>query len=146
MDDLGRTLINANTKGTRIVLTGRIIDGTGTPLKDALVEIWQADADGHYDHPRDGSKNDPAFQAFGKVIVGADGGYRYPVEYVNQVQRQQSWHLPDPVDPVQVPDVFGGLAVVDVTAGWGATDADELAIHAMYAESASMLGSRGLIA
>lgn len=29
----------------------------------------------------------------------ADGGYRYPVEYVNQVQRQQAWHLPDAVDP-----------------------------------------------
>ncbi len=32
----------------------------------------------------------------------ADGGYRYPVEYVNQVQRQQSWNLPDPVDPANV--------------------------------------------
>jgi hypothetical protein len=32
----------------------------------------------------------------------ADGGYRYPVPYVNQVQRQQAWHLPDPVDPVPV--------------------------------------------
>jgi hypothetical protein len=32
----------------------------------------------------------------------ADGGYRYPAEYVNQVQRQQSWHLPDPVDPAPV--------------------------------------------
>lgn len=32
----------------------------------------------------------------------ADGGYRYPVQYVNQVQRQQSWHLPDPVDPAPV--------------------------------------------
>ncbi len=32
----------------------------------------------------------------------ADGGYRYPVAYVNQVQRQQSWHLPDPVDPAPV--------------------------------------------
>jgi len=32
----------------------------------------------------------------------ADGGYRYPVEYVNQVQRQQSWHLPDCVDPAPV--------------------------------------------
>lgn len=32
----------------------------------------------------------------------ADGGYRYPVDYVNQVQRQQSWHLPDPVDPALV--------------------------------------------
>ena len=32
----------------------------------------------------------------------ADGGYRYPVAYVNQVQRQQSWNLPDPVDPAPV--------------------------------------------
>lgn len=32
----------------------------------------------------------------------ADGGYRYPVEYVNQVQRQQTWNLPDPVDPAPV--------------------------------------------
>jgi hypothetical protein len=33
---------------------------------------------------------------------GADGGYFYPVEYVNMVQRQQTWHLPDPVDPAPV--------------------------------------------
>jgi len=32
----------------------------------------------------------------------SDGGYFYPVDYVNQVQRQQSWHLPDPVDPAPV--------------------------------------------
>jgi hypothetical protein len=32
----------------------------------------------------------------------ADGGYMYPVEYVNQVQRQQSWHLPDSPDPAPV--------------------------------------------
>lgn len=37
-----------------------------------------------------------------KIQGDADGGYRYPVEYVNQVQRQQSWHLPDPVDPAPV--------------------------------------------
>ena len=37
-----------------------------------------------------------------KIPGDADGGYRYPVEYVNQVQRQQSWHLPDPVDPAPV--------------------------------------------
>jgi hypothetical protein len=32
----------------------------------------------------------------------ADGGYFYPVEYVNMVQRQQTWHLPDPADPAPV--------------------------------------------
>ena len=33
---------------------------------------------------------------------GADGGYFYPVEYVKLVERQQTWHLPDPVDPAPV--------------------------------------------
>ncbi len=37
-----------------------------------------------------------------RISGDADGGYRYPVEYVNQVQRQQSWHLPDAVDPTPV--------------------------------------------
>lgn len=34
--------------------------------------------------------------------TGADGGYYYPAAYVNMVQRQQTWHLPDPVDPAPV--------------------------------------------
>lgn len=34
--------------------------------------------------------------------AGADGGYYYPADYVNMVQRQQTWHLPDPVDPAPV--------------------------------------------
>jgi hypothetical protein len=37
-----------------------------------------------------------------KIQGNADGGYMFPAEYVNQVQRQQSWHLPDPVDPAPV--------------------------------------------
>jgi len=37
-----------------------------------------------------------------RIPGDSDGGFRYPVEYVNQVQRQQSWHLPDPVDPAPV--------------------------------------------
>lgn len=38
---------------------------------------------------------------------GADGGYFYPAEYVNMVQRQQTWHLPDPVDPAPVEQGIG---------------------------------------
>jgi len=38
---------------------------------------------------------------------GADGGYFYPPEYVNMVQRQQTWHLPDPVDPAPVEQGIG---------------------------------------
>ena len=49
--DLGTEMINAKTKGERITVSGRIIDGGGAVLKDALVEIWQADAAGLYNSP-----------------------------------------------------------------------------------------------
>ncbi len=49
----------------------------------------------------------------------ADGGYFYPVEYVNQVQRQQSWHLPDPADP---PAVERGITVYFTSLRVGGVD------------------------
>lgn len=50
--DLGSgPLVNDKTKGERITVRGRVIDGSGTPLRDALIEIWQADADGFYQSP-----------------------------------------------------------------------------------------------
>ena len=49
--DLGDTMVNDQTKGQRIGVTGTIFDGTGAPLKDAMVEIWQADAAGLYNSP-----------------------------------------------------------------------------------------------
>jgi protocatechuate 3,4-dioxygenase beta subunit len=75
-------------KGEPAWVTGQVVDFRGKPVAGAQVEIWQADADGHYDHPKDGSRSDPAFQAFGKVIVGTDGGYRFrtikPVPYTGR--------------------------------------------------------------
>jgi protocatechuate 3,4-dioxygenase, alpha subunit len=49
--DLGGAMVNAKTKGERITVRLRVLDGTGTPLTDALVEIWQADAAGLYTSP-----------------------------------------------------------------------------------------------
>ena len=51
--DLGATMVNEKTKGERIKIRIRVIDGAGAPLKDALVEIWQADAAGLYNSPSD---------------------------------------------------------------------------------------------
>ncbi len=75
-------------QGQAAWVSGTVTDIDGKPVAGAQVEIWQADAAGHYDHPRDGSKNDPAFQGFGKVVVGADGAYRFrtikPVPYTGR--------------------------------------------------------------
>jgi protocatechuate 3,4-dioxygenase alpha subunit len=53
--DLGSgPLVNDRTRGERITIRGRVIDGTGTPLRDAMVEIWQADCDGLYNSASEG--------------------------------------------------------------------------------------------
>lgn len=77
--DLGAEMITGNAKGERITVTGRVIDGGGNVLKDALLEIWQADADGLYNSPGEtrGSA-DPAFTGWGRQPTdGATGEYRF---------------------------------------------------------------------
>lgn len=46
--DLGSSMVNDKTEGERITIRGRVFDGTGTPLKDVMLEIWQADHNGLY--------------------------------------------------------------------------------------------------
>ncbi|MEZ5790448.1 MAG: protocatechuate 3,4-dioxygenase subunit alpha [Nitratireductor sp.] len=66
-EDLGRGMVNARTRGERITVTGRVIDGTGTPLRDVLVEIWQADAHGLYNSPMETrGQADPEFTGWGR--------------------------------------------------------------------------------
>jgi protocatechuate 3,4-dioxygenase alpha subunit len=71
-NNFGNVVAGAATKGERIVIEGRVFDGTGTPVRDALIEIWQANADGRYNHPADRQKKplDPDFRGWGRT--GAD--------------------------------------------------------------------------
>ncbi|MBI1619078.1 protocatechuate 3,4-dioxygenase subunit alpha [Aquamicrobium zhengzhouense] len=74
-EDLGIRMVNDKTKGERIVVKGRVLDGTGTPLKDALVEIWQADADGLYNSPSEVRVSaDANFTGWGRCPSGMDDG------------------------------------------------------------------------
>ena len=63
-----------------ITITGAIWDGAGEPVHDALVETWQADPDGRFDHPGDprGRRRpaEPSFRGFGRCLTGPDGSYR----------------------------------------------------------------------
>jgi protocatechuate 3,4-dioxygenase alpha subunit len=72
-------LVRPETRGERIAIVGRVLDGDGQPVPDALIEIWQANAAGRYDHPEDrqGKPRDPAFRGFGRCASGADGGFRF---------------------------------------------------------------------
>jgi len=74
-NDLGTQMVNDKTKGDRITVVGRVLDGTGTPLKDALIEIWQADADGLYNSPAETRGTaDPNFTGWGRSPGNMDNG------------------------------------------------------------------------
>jgi protocatechuate 3,4-dioxygenase, beta subunit len=72
-------------KGEPAWVEGSVSDLQGKPLAGAQVEIWQCDESGHYHHPGDGGRADPAFQGFGRVTLGRYGRYRFhtirPVPY-----------------------------------------------------------------
>jgi protocatechuate 3,4-dioxygenase, alpha subunit len=61
--------------GERIRLRFRLLDGDGAPVPDGMIELWQADASGKYDHPADDQPKTPdaGFCGFGRLPTGADG-------------------------------------------------------------------------
>ncbi len=68
-NNLGETLLSPDTKGERIRIEGRIFDGAGALVRDALVEIWQADSFGRYPHPADlqAGPRDDGFRGWGRT-------------------------------------------------------------------------------
>jgi protocatechuate 3,4-dioxygenase alpha subunit len=65
--------------GRTVVVTGRVLDGDGAPVPDALLEIWQANAAGRYNHPDDARDIplDPQFRGFGRVGTDEQGRFRF---------------------------------------------------------------------
>jgi len=65
--------------GEKMVVAGRLTDENGRPVRDSLVEIWQANAAGRYRHPGDthAAPLDPNFAGLGRTFTDADGNYRF---------------------------------------------------------------------
>lgn len=65
--------------GERIILTGRVLDGDGEPVRDTLVEVWQANAAGRYADPADDHQAplDPNFTGAGRCLTDSGGRYRF---------------------------------------------------------------------
>lgn len=74
-EDLGRSPIREGAKGERIVITGRVIDGAGMVLRDALFESWQADAAGLYPGNDPRGQADPNVTGWARVAADADSGF-----------------------------------------------------------------------
>ncbi|HYS49370.1 MAG TPA: protocatechuate 3,4-dioxygenase subunit alpha [Xanthobacteraceae bacterium] len=75
---IGNNLVTPDASGERIRVAGRVLDGDGAPIVDAMVEIWQADAAGRYAHPADRrALPNAAFKGFGRCGTDQAGGYSF---------------------------------------------------------------------
>jgi protocatechuate 3,4-dioxygenase alpha subunit len=72
-------LTSDGARGERIRIVGRVLDGDGLPVPDALLEIWQANAAGKYAHPADTQDKplDEHFRGFGRACADDDGRFEF---------------------------------------------------------------------
>jgi protocatechuate 3,4-dioxygenase, alpha subunit len=89
------TLVDDSAPGERIRLVGRVLDGAGVPVDDAMIEVWQADAEGRYAHPADGRGSNRMFRGFGRSGTGTDPEKRFAFQTVK----------PGSVDGAQAPHI-----------------------------------------
>lgn len=92
-------LSGPQTTGERIRIEGHVFDGDGVPVPDALIEIWQANTHGRYNHPADQSTAllEPDFTGFGRSGTDEQGKYWFETVKPGRVafneQLQQAPHI-----------------------------------------------------
>jgi protocatechuate 3,4-dioxygenase, alpha subunit len=79
LERLNRTDLAEGSTGERVAIQGRVIDGDGQPVPDAVLEIWQADADGRYHHPEQAGAPNGAtsFFGFGRIPTDERGQFSF---------------------------------------------------------------------
>jgi protocatechuate 3,4-dioxygenase, alpha subunit len=84
------TLVKAGVRGQRIAITGMVLDGDHAPVPDAMIEIWQADASGTFNHPADPkhANADPHFIGFGRSDTRDEGRFKFETVKPGSVQGQ----------------------------------------------------------
>jgi len=75
-------MAGADTDGTRIRVEGRVFDAEGAVVPDAMIEVWQADAQGRHAHPADSRGSNAGFSGFGRHGTGTDPENRFIFDMV----------------------------------------------------------------
>jgi protocatechuate 3,4-dioxygenase, alpha subunit len=72
-------LAGPDVSGERVEVEGRILDADGAGVADAMLELWQANAQGKYAHPEDTQEKliEPGFQGCGRIATSQDGSFRF---------------------------------------------------------------------
>ncbi|WP_424929946.1 protocatechuate 3,4-dioxygenase subunit alpha [Amaricoccus tamworthensis] len=72
--ELGKDIAGPNAAGERIRVEGMVTDGIGAPVKDVMLEVWQANASGVYAHPEHPGEVEDGFRGWGRVISDFNTG------------------------------------------------------------------------
>jgi protocatechuate 3,4-dioxygenase, alpha subunit len=88
-------LVEGETPGQRIRIEGRVFDGQGEAIPDAMIEVWQADEQGRYAHPADPRGSNFGFKGFGRMGTGADAEARFIFDTIKpgSVDGEQAPHI-----------------------------------------------------
>lgn len=72
-------LAGQGVSGDPVTITGRVTDGDGVPVPDAVIELWQANSHGKYAHPEDKQQKpiEPGFHGYGRIPTDADGRFSF---------------------------------------------------------------------
>ena len=83
-------------RGEVIEVSGRVLDESGTPVAGAVLDVWQANAAGRYDHEADPNPAplDPDFQGWARLTTDADGRYRIRTIKPGQYPVREGWARP----------------------------------------------------
>ncbi len=77
-ETVGDNLVTPDATGEKIRIEGRIVDGDGAPINDAMLEIWQADGQGRYASPADKrARPNTQFKGFGRSATNKDGVFGF---------------------------------------------------------------------
>jgi protocatechuate 3,4-dioxygenase, alpha subunit len=92
-------LVDSNVSGERVSIEGRVLDGDGQPVPDAILEIWQANSHGKYAHPEDDQDKplEANFTGYGRIPTNAEGRFHFTTIKPGQV--------PDPDGKLQAPHI-----------------------------------------
>ena len=77
--DYRENLAPEGIAGERVTIQGRVLDGDGLPVPDAIIEIWQANSQGKYAHPEDTQSKpmEQGFSGYGRVPTDRDGAFHF---------------------------------------------------------------------
>ncbi|MFK8010861.1 MAG: protocatechuate 3,4-dioxygenase, partial [Marinicellaceae bacterium] len=83
-------------KGQVVFIEGRVLDTQNNPIEDAMVDIWQANAAGKYNHPLDthDAPIDPNFQGWAIVKSGKNGAFRFKTIIPGTYPVNDKWTRP----------------------------------------------------